>query len=550
MDIIQSSVNRQRSSLHRKTPSLSSYQITPISKHYEVNEHILRAFDAHNENGLYQSAYALGLQFVETAVLEIPKHGYFYSSRHERDRMRSALEAVRVIQLLEKIQQEGDFSDSEISSLKKLAALAHEQVQQASEDQYESHRAQAEQEIRHDESMSSSWVICEPFLLSCQESITSLVCPQPEVLVDDSEVLLPEKPDRSVPLTLNRSRTAPAWMEPRLIMESNTLNESSSASIVYPPEGLIRSVSEDAALRRALFLSGLQVQPEMDSIKEDELRFTEPEKQSKLEWSIIPPLYHEDFDQLRKSGSIRISLADTYQGRMVGSINGCTVIAPLLCIHHLLDDNVPDPGLPDSTIIHTIDYETPAILSQLRANLGLSSQAFLIPSDAHDFLIDNGQFSQSQFVNVVGGNILDDSHVDKFVRMIEDSKQKKISATLYFHEHVIAILHLRRGEGPCWFDWIDSLPLKSFLARPNERAEDFIRRLGLDFTEAELSDALVPKTARIRCLNTDALKACIRWYACSKMSPENLSYIDNYDWDELQSDFDPRVFQAFVWGDT
>jgi hypothetical protein len=27
-----------------------------------------------------------------------------------------------------------------------------------------------------------------------------------------------------------------------------------------------------------------------------------------------------------------------------------------------------------------------------------------------------------------------------------------------------------------------------------------------------------------------------------------LSFIDQYEWDEASSDFDPRVFQGFVWG--
>jgi hypothetical protein len=53
--------------------------------------------------------------------------------------------------------------------------------------------------------------------------------------------------------------------------------------------------------------------------------------------------------------------------------------------------------------------------------------------------------------------------------------------------------------------------------------------------------------ARIRCLDDEALKATLRWYACSVFTPENAAYIDTYQWDEKLSDFDPRVFQAFIW---
>jgi hypothetical protein len=59
--------------------------------------------------------------------------------------------------------------------------------------------------------------------------------------------------------------------------------------------------------------------------------------------------------------------------------------------------------------------------------------------------------------------------------------------------------------------------------------------------------AIVPKTARIQCLDAEALAAVIRWYACSMFNQENVAYINQYDWDDAACDFDPRVFQAFVW---
>lgn len=53
---------RRGSLLHRKTPSLSSYQTTPISKHYELNKNILAAFESHYTQRVYRIAYAMGLQ--------------------------------------------------------------------------------------------------------------------------------------------------------------------------------------------------------------------------------------------------------------------------------------------------------------------------------------------------------------------------------------------------------------------------------------------------------------------------------------------------------
>ena len=39
-----------------------------------------------------------------------------------------------------------------------------------------------------------------------------------------------------------------------------------------------------------------------------------------------------------KNDQIQIQHVDTYQGRVSGSCNGCTVIASLLVIHHLCND--------------------------------------------------------------------------------------------------------------------------------------------------------------------------------------------------------------------
>jgi len=276
--------------------------------------------------------------------------------------------------------------------------------------------------------------------------------------------------------------------------------------------------------------------------------------QTSIDINSLQLCYAEDFDTLLRRSRIRISQADTYQGKLAGSINGCTVIAPLLCIHHLHNwtDGGVDVGLPDGAISEVIDSETPAILPQVRNKLGLTKDALIIPSDVHDFLMDKELLSPSQFVTVCGGNILDHAHVDAFVNeLARVARERKVGATFFFHEHVVAILPLRRGkknknnsnnnifktddeqeEEHLWFDWLDSLPYQMTLRK-------------LDVLEHEF----VPNAARIRCVDEEALKATILWYACSKFSEENRAYIDMYDWNDAHSDFDPRVFQAFLWAE-
>jgi hypothetical protein len=241
----------------------------------------------------------------------------------------------------------------------------------------------------------------------------------------------------------------------------------------------------------------------------------------------------------------------TYQGRLPGSINGCTVIAPLLCIHHFHsswgDDHGPDMGLSNETIEQVIDEETAAILPEVRMKLGLTKDALIIPSDVHDYLIEHSLLSTEQFVTVCGGNILEAAHVDDFVQQLasppnhnnDPGKQlegKNIAATLFFHEHVLTIHKLLRDDGgDAWYDWVDSLPAEATFRLPYDDDDD------------DESADVDPYAVRVRCTDVEALKALIRWYACSRFSEENEQYIDMYAWDDREADFDPRVFQAFIW---
>jgi hypothetical protein len=365
-----------------------------------------------------------------------------------------------------------------------------------------------------------------------------------------------------------------------------------------------QSTEEKLLLEKALFLSGLDVSttsplvglPNSTTMDHDTTAETSIEQQASLLFLSPPPppplharssavlelatlaqLYHEDFDSLQQSGRVMIRYADTYQGRQSESTNGCTVIAPLLCIHHLitpvheynttnnnstanLNDSLPpmsDPGLSDESIVMVIDKEAPVILSELRQTLGLARHAFLIPADAHDYLLEQGQLSSNQFITVTGGNILHDDHLNSFVSILESHPDRKIGATLFFHEHVVSILKLQQVDRTTgaytrsWYDIIDSLPNPETLRRCNESTNDLYHRIGIFASsniEQHTLNHTVPKTARIRCCDGAALGAVLKWYACSKFTTENMSYIDQYAWDEQTCDFDPRVFQAFIWG--
>jgi hypothetical protein len=148
-----------------------------------------------------------------------------------------------------------------------------------------------------------------------------------------------------------------------------------------------------------------------------------------------------------------------------------------------------------------------------------------------------------------------------------------LAASFFFHEHVITILQLRRGDQSVWFDVIDSLPHKETLLPVGETStvesssavalssdaaigagtHESLRfesegTLSRGYSEEFLVDQVPPTQAvRIRCMDVESLKATLLWYACSVFTPENRAYIDTYEWDEQLIDFDPRVFQAFIW---
>lgn len=779
--------DRIQVSLHQKRPSIGQYQTTCISKHYALNDKVLAAFESHGEQRLYNIAFYLGLKFVETALLEIPKHGYFYTDKFADLRTKSSHDALRVTsQLQEIVALQPDALGKEYAKLERLQFLATKQCEQLRN--YEGYRKQIETELSvmkrreniraltktssssknqnmfrskspssNATSISSSLSDCDvgSTLLACGESISSVFCPtlsmptsstklyppipstsppQPQQKQQDTSASLAQYPD-----PLSRSRTAPSKLFPPSSLK--TENNASPRSNFYPPSpkpnlALLNQTSlmdedpddeeddielpmslatdnaaEDSAytygsrtrvdpqttvyleednklppsyndifhlyknkdqrevispaasrndtsdnqyhlrtqsdidLERALYLSGLEVMTDsrrrlgvmVSSDDEDdethgskggdERRDDAPpiyfhsdgagESFLSDESSTIPAptgatrrqtstgvsvqmlrgCYHEDFDALRSSSRIVISQIPTYQGRVTGSTNGCTVIAPLMCIHHFHNDEKdpklsivkgdfePDPELSDQIIVEVIDEETPNILPAVRKNLGLQQDAFLIPSDAHESLMEQQYMCPEQFLTVCGGNILADEHMESLLDQLSKVGPKKIGATLFFHEHVIAILQLRRSPTAVWFDIIDSLPHQATLKRKGEE-EDQLASLSsggsvfgsqqvfpgskvsgnsssgvlsddewgdVDTSEMQMQQFLVdsipsPQNAvRIRCLDREALKAALRWYACSVFTPENASYIDNYEWNENLPDFDPRVFQAFIW---
>ncbi len=256
-----------------------------------------------------------------------------------------------------------------------------------------------------------------------------------------------------------------------------------------------------------------------------------------LPFDVQTKISRQEYANLRATKQIQVFVLSTYQGRNTfkDSTNGCTVISPLVAVNHLQSEG---PGISDMKIEQVIDDVAPGVLSRVRRKLGLSGTALIIPSDVHDFMVDEKILKQEMFVGVCGGNLLDSIHVNEFLNLLESGEEeqpnesreekkdtsKKVAAALFFHEHVISILKVVLPDGTTWYDLVDSLP-----TRVTEN-----RREAMGAT-------------RTRCKDRNSLQTLLHWYACAKFSTADIKYIDANEWDDHMGMFDPRVFQGFVW---
>lgn len=530
----------------------ASYNAKPISLYYSLNNQILTAFDSFYRKHLFRGAYAYGLQFLEVALLEIPRHGYFSATKHEAERLDSAQNAYRVADQLEQILFSGLLlldaptdgqkanrthnHPSDLERISKFKFLAQEELNEI-HDKQRTQQKQEPPEGKNREQLQA-------------ESYNSV--PLDSKLCCD----LLEYTNMCGNVNSNNNNSSSAWEEPKQERQTTTAVSGEDVLATQSKSGTDTSSYQQQPPHRQ---SNRPISSAASALMPYSNGRSRIRSLTSIDISSLQLCYHEDFDELCRRGQVRISRANTYQGRLPGSANGCTVIALLLCVHHfcntttnvaaaaeavqggqgLLQIQGNDDGLPDATIIQVIDEETPVMLPNVRSKLGLIKNALIIPQDVHDYFMDKELLATEQFVTVVGGNVLDDNHVEEFMKhLTATTDHGKLAATLFFHDHVIAILCLRRGKsGDVWFDVIDSLPNEETLRRVDQETTTFGSGI-LDF---------VPFASRIRCLTVEALKATIRWFACSRFTDDNKQYLDMYDWDDAHSDFDPRVFQAFVW---
>ena len=122
-----------------------------------------------------------------------------------------------------------------------------------------------------------------------------------------------------------------------------------------------------------------------------------------------------------------------------------------------------------------------------------------------------------------GGNIVNPEHLGGLMDLLKGEVGKtsslKSGATLFFKEHVVSIVKHPTNENEAVYDMIDSLPTCN------------------------------GRGSITRCYSLDALKVYLETYCTRKFTESNIKYIERNRWDDAMADFDPRVFQSFVWTD-
>ena len=265
--------------------------------------------------------------------------------------------------------------------------------------------------------------------------------------------------------------------------------------------------------------------PPYDQLKPTILKPPPPTKLKRINVRQLKAEARQRYIQHQQQGSIQVTALGTYQGRVGSSTNGCTVISALVASKHLETHG----GVTNDQITSVIDRECGPLLRQIRSKLQLSESSLIIPSDVHDHLVDCKILFQHKFVGASGGNIIDPAHLKQVLDLLQgetdQARPLKSAATLFFHEHVVSIVKYPTSPTDAVYDLIDSLP-------------------GITTSMGG------SRGTRTRCSNLETLQVLLEWYATQKFSESNCTYIDrNPTWDDTMADFDPRVFQAFVWAD-
>ena len=514
-------------------PTVSNF--FPLERYYDAADKVLHTFETAFEKKRLDEAYVYGMRYCTFCVKAIVKHDYYHSAKFAA---RKAQTNQRVDAVLTKLEQVAEWMDQEErekeARREAILKLQKEERRRKERELEEQRLAEIDRRLAQqkeafscfygqDHPNSAGQNVEESAMAKLRQLGQPAIPPPPPPETPQKRVTFqqPAEPDGHT-FSLDSDALPPPILPPTLDPE-NVESTPSPLDKGTPPS------YQQIIANQSYFGPGvvghtpsarapaIPQAPSYDSTMKHRSPTTTT---SKMQLSVRQYISQasQSYREFLQKGWIQVSVLNTYQGRVAGSTNGCTVISACVVSKHL-----QGRGLTDGEIQTIIDKECVPLLRAIRSKLGLGGGSLIIPSDVHDHMVDHNLLLQYKFVGAAGGNICDPAHVQEVYAMLQGEQGKtqhlKAGATLFFREHVISIVKFPISSTEAVYDMIDSLPMV------NGRA------------------------SRTRCNSIRALKVLLEWYTSHKFSDSNISYMERNKWDDDMADFDPRVFQAFVWAD-
>lgn len=509
-------------------PPITLSNLCPIDKYYSAADRVLSQFKAHLAKGELDDAFVIGRRFALFSTVSLANHDYYTSPKAElvHMRLKNQKDAQWVTLGLERIVKVMDKEEIE-----KQKVEAERWIKQKEEE--ERHQLEWEHSMkkRLGSRQSSGFGLDSDdgtFDMASKLELLNLAFP----IEEEIECTLSAPPTAPTAFT---APTAPSFDEALLPVAPPQMSLLTSTSAIQQlkSNGATPLFPEPPPAYNDLFLESLRTSA-ISATEEAELAELKklppkPKPAPRVPIRVIERNVESQLQSLLSAKQVEIYKLGTFQGRLSASsprydsTNGCAVISPLVVAAHITTSN-KEYGISNTAINEIIDKHAPPILQRVRSKLGLGQHALIIPSDVHDYLVDENILPQNKFVGVCGGDILDNGHIGELMAMLvngseDGSRPRKVGAALFFLEHVISIIQIPLGNGACYYDLIDSLP----------------------------SSSAGGMATRTRCKDRASFEVLLRWYGSSKFKESQFDFIDENEWNDGMCDFDPRTFQGFVW---
>ena len=367
MPLASTSASQQQSKDKSQTLSLA----LPITTHYKVNNRNLILFRESYKRGFNAIAYQYGKQFVETAIFHLPKHGYFNSGRHVRERNKCSFEALEVAQILEHMLgdddcggrhkfsggKRNDFKDKkrinrnqescpnigltpkqkkkeriQVKEYRNLIANVYSKKEKVdstnrSRNNMKQKPTVIEKAVKGDDQKWSDWIeVWNDNTLNDSSSEIS------QSLVDKSKS--EQSTNFSTPIkTDDQSNQISECLPPPPPLQRSTA--ATFQTFIQAPINLTQVQKSQPSPLQSPTTDFAQSSQSTNHTKEETPRNN---PQTTIPISSLIQCYLEDFDHLLNLGKVTIHHLKTGQGKNnFDGINGCTVIAPLIAMCHCMD---------------------------------------------------------------------------------------------------------------------------------------------------------------------------------------------------------------------